>query len=305
MSNLKATALIFIVLVIILSVPYDASRFHVNEMYTFDGFIISDSVYDVTITISSVQIIEDRDYLDAEIYLRASIDGGSASRSSTYTGINDGDTIQLDWTIFDGRRSSYTILVEIWEEDDALDDYLGQVEYSRNPPINHSSWYNAAGSIGGDNDLQAKVKIIETAYLDPRPLLTGPADKTFSEGTTGHFIRWIAFDDNPDSYVITRDGDLVDTGSWVTEEPIVCYIDGLQEGEYDYHIAVTDTDGYQAEDLVHVTVIEAATTSTTTNATTYDWFPGLSPPVLAFFIILGGAAIMIIYFCSRRSSESG
>ncbi|MHA1577624.1 MAG: hypothetical protein ACTSU3_09710 [Candidatus Thorarchaeota archaeon] len=267
MPGHKATAIILGSLIIILSIPLHAARFYNTDISTVDDFATSDSVYDVIITITRLHVIEDRDYLDAEIYVRASIDGGSEIRSSTYTGISDGDVIQLNWMIFDGRRSSYTIRVEVWEEDDGFDDYLGHVEYSRDPPINDESWHDAVGSIGGDNDLQARVRINETAYLDPAPRLNKPVDKTFNEGSAGHLIRWIGFDDNPDSYNVTRDGELVDIGNWTTEVPIVCELDGLLEGNYDYQLVVNDTDGYEAEDSVHVTVTEPVITSTSTTTT--------------------------------------
>ena len=311
MPSYKATAMILSSLIIILSVPLHVARFDNTDISAVDGFATSDSVYDVTIIISRVHIIEDRDYLDAEIYLRASIDGGSEARSSTYIGINDGEIIQLDWTIFDGRRSNYTIRVEVWEEDDGFDDYLGHVEYSRDPPINDSSWHDAVGSIGGDNDLQARVRINETAYLDPAPRLNKPVDKTFSEGSAGHLIRWIGFDDNPDSYNVTRDGNLVDTGNWTTEEPIVCELDGLMEGDYNYHIVVNDTDGYEAEDSVHVTVTEAVTTSTTstetsttettTTTTTTESISDFSDlGTYTMIAVVGISALVVIITVARR-----
>ncbi|MGY5880580.1 MAG: hypothetical protein RTV31_10025 [Candidatus Thorarchaeota archaeon] len=267
MPGHKTTAMILSTLIIILSVPLHTARFDNTNISTVDDFATSDSVYDVTITILKVHVVEDRDFFAAEIYVIASIDGGSKIRSNTYPDINDGDVIQLNWMIFEGRRSNYTIRVEVWESDEGFDDYLGHVEYSRDPPINHESWYDAVGSIGGDNNLQARVLISETAYLDLQPRLNKPVDKTFSEGTTGHLIQWIGFDDNPDSYNVTRDGELIDTGSWATEVPIVCDLEGLPEGEYNYHIVVNDTDGYEAEDSVHVTVTEPVTTSTSTTTT--------------------------------------
>ncbi|NHJ14414.1 MAG: hypothetical protein EAX95_12115 [Candidatus Thorarchaeota archaeon] len=304
MPRYRARGVILISLVMILSAPLIAAGFHITKTSANDSFTTSGSAYDVTITVASVYIIEDRDYLDAEIFLKARIDSGSTMRSSTYTGINDGDTIQLDWMIFNGQRSSFTVRVEVWEEDELANDYLGYVEYTRNPPINADSEYNTVGSIGGGNDPQARVRIIETAYLDPHPQLFEPPDKTFSEGTTGHYIRWIAFDDNPDTYIITRDMQLVDSGNWTSEVPIDCSLDGLLEGEYDFSIFVNDTEGLWAEDSVHVTVTEAVTTTTSTETATDGWLSELSPQVVGSLVIVAGAAIMLVYFLVRKTADT-
>ena len=309
MPSCKTTAMILISLIIILSTPLHTASFDNTDISAVDDFTTSDSVYDVAVTILSVHVIEDRDYGYGEIFVRASIDGGSKITSNIYTGINDGDVIQLNWMIFVGRRSNYTIRVEVWEDDEIINDYLGHVEYSRDPPINDESWHDAVGSIGGDNDLQARVRINETAYLDPTPRLSKPVDKTFDEGTTGHLIRWIGFDDNPDFYNVTRDGELIDIGNWTTEVPIVCELDGLLEGNYNYRIVVNDTDGYEAEDSVHVTVTEPAITSTsttttgaTTNTSTTETSIDLSDlwtySVIAVFGIV--AMVVIIAIVRRR-----
>lgn len=128
---------------------------------------IADTSYEVTVEIDRAEIIEDRDFLSAEIYLKARIDGGSYQYTSIYNNINDGDTIQLDWIILDEDvRDSFEIRVEIWESDDdyneAQNDFLGYVQYTRDPVFSTSGWHNAQGSIGGNNDLQAKVYIRET-----------------------------------------------------------------------------------------------------------------------------------------------
>ena len=235
--------LLLISLIISLSAPLYTYNYHDTELSMIDDFTTSDSFYNVNITITKVHVIEDRDFLDAEIYVRASIDGGTVKQSATYTGIHDGDIITLNMVLFTGRRKNYTIRVDVWESDEVLDDYLGHVNYTRDPPINSDAWYDAEGSIGGDNDLQARVKIKETASLNPIPRLNKPADKTFREGATGYLIQWKGFDDNPDSYNITRDGELIDTGTWISEVPIVCNLSSLLEGEYSYHIVVNDTDG--------------------------------------------------------------
>ena len=91
--------------------------------------------------------------------------------------------------------------------------------------------------------------------------------------------------------------------------PIVCELDGLLEGNYNYRIVVNDTDGYEAEDSVHVTVTEPAITSTsttttgaTTNTSTTETSIDLSDlwtySVIAVFGIV--AMVVIIAIVRRR-----
>ncbi|MHA1734897.1 MAG: zinc ribbon domain-containing protein [Candidatus Thorarchaeota archaeon] len=228
--------------------------------------------YQVTVVITKAKIIEDRDFGSAEIYLKARIDSGSYLTTPIYADINDGDTIQLDWTVLDDVRSSFSIRIEIWESDDgyneASNDFLGYVSYTRNPVRNVEGWYDAQDPVGGNYQVQAQVYIKETAVDVTGPELNSPADVQYTFGTVGNSISWTATDDNPGTYEITRDGSTIDTGSWKSGSPITVSIDGLAVGSYVYVITVRDDAGNEARDSVTVTVIEAegAAPGTTTAA---------------------------------------
>jgi len=120
----------------------------------------------VIIVIETARILEDRDFGAAEIYLKARIDTGSFSFTQIYQNINDGDTIQLGWTVLDDIRERFTLRVEIWESDDAFNeagnDFLGYIEYTRNPLESTNQWHDAIGRSGGNNNLEAQLYITET-----------------------------------------------------------------------------------------------------------------------------------------------
>ena len=95
-------------------------------------------------------------------------------------------------------------------------------------------------------------------------------------------------------------------------------------GSYSYKVVVNNTDGYEAEDVVLVTVTEPTPTTTqtttdvsltTTESTTTTptiepipeapWPFELTPVVVAYFTIMIGAMIMIVYFGRKRSPHRG
>ncbi|MHA1450108.1 MAG: hypothetical protein ACTSP4_11870, partial [Candidatus Hodarchaeales archaeon] len=140
----------------------------------------------INIEIDRVRIIEDRDYGSAEIYLKVTINSGNPVYTEIYRGIDDGDVLQLNWMIVEAAElSSFTLRVEVWESDNEYDegmnDYLGHVQYSRSSVTTTQGWHDAAGSIGGNNNLQAQVYIIETAGVTTTSTTTTlPATSTTS-----------------------------------------------------------------------------------------------------------------------------
>jgi hypothetical protein len=87
------------------------------------------------------------------------------------------------------------------------------------------------------------------------PLIDQPRNIVYNEGTTGHFIVWNAVDDNPSTYNITKNGELVLNGTW-NGESINISVDGLSGGKHEFRCTVIDQDGHYVDDLVLVTVID-------------------------------------------------
>jgi len=235
------------------------------------------SDYEVTLEIDRAHIYDDRDGSikgAGEIYFKVQIDSGSVQTSSIYAA-NSGETINLDWVILSSStRSSFTIRVEVWEEDLTPDQFLGYVEYTRNPPITSSSWHYTEGSDNGASaDPEAALYIIESSTSIPdddvAPVLTSPSDITYTQGTTNNEIRWRATDENPDTYTIERDGAVIDSGYWTSGSYIVLDIDELHSSGSPYYFVIRVEDDYGNTDTDSVKVtVNAATTGTTTTGTT-------------------------------------
>jgi len=75
-------------------------------------------------------------------------------------------------------------------------------------------------------------------------------------GSIDNFIEWTATDALPDYYLIFKDGEFIEVGSWQSSIPVIICIDGLEIGIYEYSIIFVDLAGNYAWDYVYVTVTD-------------------------------------------------
>ncbi|MHA2248758.1 MAG: extracellular solute-binding protein [Candidatus Kariarchaeaceae archaeon] len=118
------------------------------------------------------------------------------------------------------------------------------------------------------------------------PTINSPPDITYEEGLSGFSIQWIASDENPKSYTITRDGEVIFpyiSYAWESGVPIEIIVDGLAVGVYHYKIEVNNEDGFSATDEVKVTVVSKSRSTTSKESSSS---PQISWPVLGGIIIL-------------------
>ena len=97
-------------------------------------------------------------------------------------------------------------------------------------------------------------KVVNTSIDFTNPSVTDVADFAYDEGDTGNTITWTVTDRFPGIYIITRNGEYLDSGNWNSLTPIWINVDGLAEGTYTYLISITDCAGNIAQDTVVVTV---------------------------------------------------
>jgi len=129
----------------------------------------------------------------------------------------------------------------------------GSSPYGNYQPMYTSDYYG--NTLEGD--LFVKQAIEFGIALVTQSSINHPIDITYEEGVFGNTIFWQPFDLNPKSYNITRDDMLVREGIWNSSyEFIIIVIDGLEIGEYDYRLTVTNQDNQTLTDSVIVTVVE-------------------------------------------------
>ncbi len=112
------------------------------------------------------------------------------------------------------------------------------------------------------------------------PTINSPPDIVFEESTTGNYIIWSANDTNPYSYELKRDDEVIGAGSWEINTQLNFSLDGLEEGEYNYTITVTDESGLKVSDMVKVSVIGSSKTGSNFLVFSTIFFVALIPLVI-------------------------
>jgi len=134
---------------------------------------------------------------------------------------------------------------------------------------------------------------------------------SYTEGTTGHFVNWDLYDDNPLLYILYVDEIVNATGSWDGSD-ISVNVDGHLAGTYNYTLYLVDSSANYAASTVFVNVLSATTssttdtTSTTTNTTssTTSETGGDTLQIITLSIALGSGVIIIIVVIFTMKSKS-
>ncbi|MFW9967528.1 MAG: hypothetical protein ACFFEA_10280, partial [Candidatus Thorarchaeota archaeon] len=122
------------------------------------------------------------------------------------------------------------------------------------------------------------------------PVLNHPDDIGYFEGSSqGESITWTPSDEYPLSYEVYVDGTVLISGDWnSSSESITVPVWGLDAGEYNYTIEVSDFAGNTATDTVIVSV------------QALDIFAGSWPYIV---IAASGILIIIVVIAYRRLSS--
>ncbi|MBN1214711.1 MAG: hypothetical protein JXA99_04640, partial [Candidatus Lokiarchaeota archaeon] len=117
---------------------------------------------------------------------------------------------------------------------------------------------NMLEPIGTATDIDGSV-VVEIG--ENAPVLNSPSTVYYQENTIGHSITWIATDDNPTTFIVTRlnvPQEVVASGSWSSGVGITVSIDGLSDGYWVYNCTVYDEDGLFDTSFVNVRVTPTA-----------------------------------------------
>ncbi len=112
--------------------------------------------------------------------------------------------------------------------------------------------YDLAGHSSSD---AVNVKVFEVIIDESPPLLVGPDDIYFEEGSLGHIVTWEASDDHPTCYEMWHDDIHVESGSWDGSDFVVD-VSAYIAGTHNLTLLLLDISGNLAFDtvLVHVSV---------------------------------------------------
>ncbi|MDF1541264.1 MAG: hypothetical protein P1Q69_20370, partial [Candidatus Thorarchaeota archaeon] len=92
-------------------------------------------------------------------------------------------------------------------------------------------------------------------YKDLRaPVVTALEEFTYEEGYSGYSLNWSAEENNPTSYNLTRDGQVLMNGTWRGEN-LTISIDRLAVGEYTFNMTLMD---YFNQSTIVLTVVTVA-----------------------------------------------
>jgi hypothetical protein len=113
--------------------------------------------------------------------------------------------------------------------------------------------YHYRCTVVDQDNLVAEDLVIVTAIYNNPPTIDHPDDFTFREGTREQYLTWQSSDDDPATYSVSQNQQIIETGEWDGGE-ITIDLDYLNEGNYTITCEVVDQRENQIDDTVIVTV---------------------------------------------------
>ena len=212
----------------------------------------------------------------------------SSSGDLTFTEGSIGNYI--NWTIYDESYGTYYIFengVPI-----ATDDWISGEFISMNVDylVEGFYMYNLVAIDASGNQAESTIDVNVNALeiIDTEdPVIFSSGDVAYFEGSTGNYINWTMIDESTGTYVLLRDGLLLEADSWVSGEIISINVDNLAEGVYNYTLIAIDVSGNQAVHSVFAVVAKPERTA----------FPSM-------YILLIGFSLILPIIYRRRKKNS-
>lgn len=178
------------------------------------------------------------------------------SSSSQLTYIVDTSGHILIWNVSDSFPGFYEMrLNESIIKSGLLNETFETI--TLNVDGNAIGWYNYSLTATDIFVNQATTWIlVHVVEFTPPPVVNSPDNVVLLYGERGT-IAWITFDDNPHSYIITKNGVVADSGSWTYGSwEFIVDLDGLALGVHNFTIILEDTEGQISIDSVNVVVLQ-------------------------------------------------
>jgi len=202
--------------------------------------------------------------------------------------------ISLMWNFTDENPADYVL----YENGTTIDygPWTSPCSYVYNISAPSYGVYNYTMFVSDTTGLSCTDTLWITIEDTTAPVVNSPDDITIIQGTTGRDLVWTPTDNHPSSFTITRNGTIIMTGTWTSNESLVVDLDGLTTGVFVYTIVLSDQAGNIVTDTVLVHVTEETTTSDTntsdTGTTTDD--PGSILTIASFVITIGSFLVIVV-----------
>lgn len=190
---------------------------------------------------------------------------------------------EIDWFVYDSNPKNYTIVAMILYNDttygnvSAFHSFVNIIESDWSFPNpegenlivsldglflgNYSITITAFDAFGQSSNDSVNV----TIYKDIRaPVIVPGSDLSYEEGYTGYNITWGAEESNPLSFRLTRDGELLQNGTWRGGN-FTLSVDGLAVGVHSFNLTLTDFFGAASFAVIEVQVTSDASNPIVSN----------------------------------------
>lgn len=151
--------------------------------------------------------------------------------------------------------------------------------------------YNYTICVNDSSGIKATDTVIVTVLPIPVPSVNQPANIIYEVNSTGNEIYWTPSGWNSSIFNIFKDGILVSTGYWKSNQPLSKSIDNLPIGMYNYTIQLNNTYGISVSNTVYVNVTAISTMQTTNYGQSITTFgqiittaPGFEIPSIIFLL---------------------
>jgi hypothetical protein len=184
---------------------------------------------------------------------------------------------EIDWTPSDSTPTSFSLYLDGVLQDSGVWD--GSIITASVDGLDLGT-YNFTLQVFDFFDNSATDTVLVFVEDTTVPILTHPADLEYNASDTGNVIEWTMSDLYPASYEISRDNELVASGSWNSSgESVHISVDGFAAGTYTLNLTATDLSGNSAFDLVTVVVYPS---------------PLFGPDNMVLILMIGGVAVVVI-----------
>jgi len=221
-------------------------------VFNVDGLSMGDHYVDVTVYDTTGHIV-----WDEVIVTVIDTTPPTVNNPDQYYEIYEGENATVGFNLTDSNPAWYYLLLdgelvfnETWSGEiiwyTFTDLMVGNYTVILIAVDTSDNWTNATAFISVlDIDLDA-------------PVVTGPVDFTYEEGSTKNVITWNIEEESSSTYVVYKNGEFYESGD-VTDNQVLINIDGLKSGRYNFTIVVTDSSGNIGSDEVIVYVISNIT----------------------------------------------